>query len=77
MKLEYLANSNLKQNENQLIIKSNQSSNNNLSMETESSIRYIDGTDENNNLIRQPQNYLPDIHARNSHHSHQPVKFVS
>jgi hypothetical protein len=46
-------------------LSSNESSNNNLSLETENSMRY---TDEN-------QNILPDNQALRHHH--QPVKFVS
>ena len=60
-----------KQNETNLFLSSNESSNNNLSAETD--IRYIDGIEENNSLLR--SNYSDNQNSRNN--AHQPVKFVS
>jgi hypothetical protein len=60
-----------KQNENNLFLSSNESSNNNLSAETD--IRYIDGIDENNSLLR--NNSSDNHNLRNN--PYQPVKFVS
>lgn len=60
-----------KQNENHIFISSNESSNNNLSAETD--IRYIDGIDESNSLLR--NNSSDNHNLRNN--PYQPVKFVS
>lgn len=60
-----------KQNETNLFLSSNESSNNNLSAETD--IRFIDGIEENNSLLR--SNYSDNQNSRNN--AHQPVKFVT
>lgn len=70
--LEHVSFSN--KNENHMFMNSNESSNNNLSVETDPNIRYIDGVDESNSLLRQNGSN----HSSENHYSrNNPVRFVS